>query len=67
LTASNAVAAVIYAFLAPVHWVAAVALAIGVLAGSWVGPAIVRVVPDTPLRVAVALAGFGLALALFLG
>ena len=67
LTASNAVAAVIYAFLAPVHWAAAAALAIGVLAGSSIGPAVVRVIPDTPLRVAVALAGLGLALALFFG
>jgi uncharacterized membrane protein YfcA len=67
LTAANAVAAVIYAFLAPVHWTAAAAIAIGVLAGSSVGPAVVRVIPDTPLRIAVALAGFGLALALLRG
>jgi uncharacterized membrane protein YfcA len=67
LTASNAVAAVIYAFLAPVNWPAAAAMALGVLAGSVAGPAVVRVIPDTPLRVAVALAGLGLAVALFIG
>jgi hypothetical protein len=38
-----------------------------VLAGSVAGPAVVRVIPDTPLRVAVALAGLGLAVALFIG
>jgi hypothetical protein len=67
MTAANLVAAVIFAFESPVDWPAAAAIAIGVLGGSWCGPAVVRVVPDRPLRVAIAVAGIGLAAALFVG
>lgn len=67
MTAANCVAAVIFAFVSPVDWAAAAAIAIGVLIGSWCGPAVVRVVPDRPLRVAIAVAGLGLAVALFVG
>jgi hypothetical protein len=67
MTAANLVAAVIFAFESPVDWPAAAAIAIGVLLGSWCGPAVVRVVPDRPLRSAIAVAGVGLAVALFVG
>lgn len=66
-TAANLVAAVIFALASPVDWPAAAAIAVGVLAGSWCGPTVVRVVPDRPLRVAIAIAGLGLAIALFVG
>jgi uncharacterized membrane protein YfcA len=62
--ASNAVAAVVFALIGPVHWVAALALAAGSLAGGWLGPAVVRRVPAGPLRVTIAVAGFGLAVKL---
>lgn len=67
MTAANLIAAVIFAFESPVDWPAAAAIAIGVLIGSWCGPAVVRIVPDWPLRLAIAIAGVGLALALFIG
>jgi hypothetical protein len=67
MTAANLVAAVIFACASPVDWPAAAAIAIGVLVGSGCGPTVVRVVPDRPLRIAIALAGVGLALALFVG
>ena len=38
-----------------------VALAAGLLVGSWLGPQVVRRLPEPPLRVAVALGGFALA------
>ncbi len=41
LAAANLVAAVIFAFASPVDWPAAAAIGIGVLAGSWCGPAVV--------------------------
>lgn len=63
--AANITAAVAYAFVAPVHWGAAVALGVGALLGSWVGPVIVRRLPETPLRIAIALAGLGLAVSLW--
>ena len=58
---ANAVAAVGFAFFGPVHWVAALAMAIGAFAGGWCGPPVVRVIPPTALRIAVAIGGLGLA------
>jgi uncharacterized membrane protein YfcA len=63
--AANLTAAVAYAFLAPVDWPAAAALGLGCLIGSRVGPVVVRRVPETPLRIAIALAGLGLAFSLW--
>ncbi|PXY24264.1 sulfite exporter TauE/SafE family protein [Prauserella flavalba] len=59
--AANVTAAVAFAFLAPVDWLAAAALGAGALVGSWIGPSIVRRLPERPLRIVIALAGFGLA------
>ncbi|MFI1731521.1 sulfite exporter TauE/SafE family protein [Streptomyces acidicola] len=59
--AANLTAAVAYAVVAPVDWIAAVVLGLGALLGSWVGPMVVRRLPETPLRIAIALAGLGLA------
>jgi uncharacterized membrane protein YfcA len=63
--AANVTAAVAYAFLAPVDWPAATALGLGCLLGSRVGPVVVRRLPETPLRIAIALAGLGLAFTLW--
>lgn len=63
--AANVTAAVAYAFLAPVDWSAAVALGLGCFVGAWIGPAVVRRLPETPLRIAIALAGLGLAWSLW--
>lgn len=67
MTAANCIAAIIFAFVSPVDWPAAAAVGVGVLVGSWWGPAVVRVVPDLPLRIAISLAGVALAVALFIG
>jgi hypothetical protein len=61
---SNAVAAVAFILLGPVRWLAVLPLAIGFLVGGRLGPIIVRKVPPTPLRVTIAMAGIGLAIAL---
>ncbi|BEL08518.1 sulfite exporter TauE/SafE family protein [Actinoplanes sichuanensis] len=61
LGASNAAAAILYAFIAPVHWTAAALLGFGCLIGSWIGPALVRRTPERPLRIVIALAALGLA------
>ena len=63
---ANVVATVIYLFLAPVDLAAATALGAGALVGAWLGPRIVRVLPERPLRYAIALCGLGLALWLWL-
>lgn len=58
---ANLVAAIIFAFSGQVHWVAASAMAVGALLGGWCGPPVVKKIPPSVLRVAVAVAGFGLA------
>lgn len=64
---ANAVAAVAYAVFAPVSWATVVPLAAGALVGGWIGPQVVRVLPETPLRWGIALAGLALAVRLQLG
>jgi uncharacterized protein len=59
--AANATAAVAYAFLAPVDWGAAGCLGIGAVVGGLIGPHIVRVAPERPLRLLVGIAGLLLA------
>jgi uncharacterized membrane protein YfcA len=61
---ANAVAAVGFALLGPVQWWAVPPMAAGVLIGSWLGPAVARRLPQTALRVGIALAGLVLAIAL---
>lgn len=65
--AANLTAGVAYAMLAPVDWAAAGCLALGCLLGAWIGPAIVRRLPQRPLRVGIGLAGVALAVHLFIG
>jgi uncharacterized protein len=65
LALANGVAAIGYAFLADVAWLAALPLAMGFLLGGRLGPRVVRRLPQTLLRRLIAVAG--LALALHLG
>lgn len=58
---ANFVAALAYAVLAPVDWTAVGLLGSGALIGGWIGPQIVRVLPERPLRWGIAIAGLGLA------
>ncbi len=59
--AANIVATVVYAVVGDVDWSAALALGVGMFVGGWLGPAVVRRLPERPLRIGIALAGFGLA------
>jgi uncharacterized membrane protein YfcA len=59
--ASSIVAAAIFVGLGHVDWRAAWPLALGLLAGSTIGPSIARKIPGNVLRVLVALSGIGLA------
>jgi uncharacterized protein len=63
--AANGVAALAYMVFGDVDWAAALALAIGCGLGGWIGPGVVRFMPERPLRVAIALAGLGLAVHLW--
>ncbi|GAA2544050.1 sulfite exporter TauE/SafE family protein [Pseudonocardia hydrocarbonoxydans] len=58
---ANAMAAIGFVLFGAVAWWAVPPLALGLLAGGWLGPAIVRRLPAAPLRVGIALAGLGLA------
>jgi uncharacterized protein len=57
---------IVFILYGPVRWAAVVPLAIGVLAGSRVGPSLTRRIPAGILRIVVALAGLGLAVHLWL-
>jgi hypothetical protein len=61
---ANGVAALIFAFLAPVNWPAVIALGAGCLIGSRLGPVVVRHAPAGPIRVAIGAAGLALAVKL---
>jgi uncharacterized membrane protein YfcA len=64
LGVANGVAALGFVLFADVRWSAAVPLAVGLFLGGRLGPAIVRRVPATPLRIVIAVAGVGLAVRL---
>jgi uncharacterized membrane protein YfcA len=61
---ANGVAAIIFAIFAPVQWPAVLALGIGCLIGSRLGPIVVRHAPARPLGVAIGAAGVALAIKL---
>jgi uncharacterized membrane protein YfcA len=58
---SNGVAAVVFVIFGPVHWSAAVPLALGLFIGGRYGPVVVRHSPARLLRIVIAIAGLGLA------
>jgi uncharacterized protein len=64
---ANGVAAVGFAVVGPVHWVAVPPMAAGLLVGSRLGPALARRLPATGLRIGIGIAGLGLAAALATG
>jgi uncharacterized membrane protein YfcA len=61
---ANAVAALLFAVMAPVQWLAVVPLGFGCLLGSRLGPVVVRHAPAGPMRVLIAAAGLALAVKL---
>jgi uncharacterized membrane protein YfcA len=61
---ANVTAAVAFALLGPVRWAAVVPLAAGFLLGGWLGPSLVRRVPEGLLRTGIGLAGLALAVKL---
>ena len=66
LGVANAVAAIGFVLFADVRWAASVPLGLGCVVGGLIGPAIVRRVPPTLMRWVIALAGFALAVTLWL-
>ncbi|WP_326836249.1 sulfite exporter TauE/SafE family protein [Amycolatopsis rhabdoformis] len=61
---ANLIAAAVFAFTGRVLWPAALAVCVGSVAGSWLGSVIVRYLPATPLRIAIAIGGLVLAVVL---
>ena len=65
--AANGVAGLVYAFVAPVDWSAALAVGVGALCGGPVGAVLAQRVPAGPLRLGIALVSFVVAVRLGLG
>jgi uncharacterized membrane protein YfcA len=65
--ASTLAAGVVLAVTGPVAWPLVAPLAVGLFAGSLVGPVVARRVPAPVVRVTVAALGLGLAVVLWLG
>jgi len=65
LGAADIAGSIVFIVYGPVRWAAVVPLALGVLAGSRVGPSLTRRIPVGVLRIVVALVGFGLAVYLW--
>jgi len=61
---ANLLAAIVFAVTGKVVWPAALAVCLGSLGGSWLGSALVRRLPATPLRIAIGIGGLGLAIVL---
>jgi hypothetical protein len=66
LGVANTVAAILFVLFADVDWAAAIPLGLGCVIGGAIGPAIVRRVPPTLMRTVIAVAGFALAIKLWL-
>jgi len=66
LGVADVACSIVFILYGPVRWAAVAPLALGVLAGSRIGPALTRRIPAGVLRIAVALVGFGLAADLWL-
>lgn len=64
LAVANDIAALIFTVFAPVLWPAVLAVGIGCLIGSRLGPVVVRHAPTGPLRVVIGIAGLALAVKL---
>jgi uncharacterized membrane protein YfcA len=58
---ANAVAGIGFAIFGPVRWSAAVPLAAGFLVGGWIGPALVRRLPASGLRIIIGISGLAVA------
>jgi uncharacterized membrane protein YfcA len=65
LGVADVVCSIGFVLFGPVHWAAAVPLALGLLVGSMAGPSLTRRVPGNTVRVVVAVAGLGLAVHLW--
>jgi hypothetical protein len=65
LGVADVVCSIGFVLFGPVHWAAAVPLALGLLVGSMAGPSLTRRVPGNAVRVVVAIAGLGLAVHLW--
>ncbi|USS92350.1 sulfite exporter TauE/SafE family protein [Fructobacillus americanaquae] len=65
LGASNLIATLIYAFSSHIYWGLALPMGIGLFIGGYIGPKIVRVIPDKILKIIVSILAVLLAIDLF--
>lgn len=58
---TNIVSLVIYAFTTKVYWLMVIPLGIGMFGGGYLGPMVVRHIPQRAIRITIGIAAFGLA------
>lgn len=58
---TNIVSLVIYAFTTKVYWLMVIPLGIGMFGGGYIGPMVVRHIPQRAIRITIGIAAFGLA------
>lgn len=63
---SNLVATLIYAFESHIYWLLVIPLGAGLFLGGYLGPKIVRLIPEKPLKLCVGVGALILAISLFI-
>ncbi|MBS9337583.1 sulfite exporter TauE/SafE family protein [Fructobacillus parabroussonetiae] len=66
LGGANLIATVIYIFSSHIYWGLVIPMGIGLFIGGWIGPHIVRLIPDKILKIVISIAAVALAVDLFL-
>ncbi|MDD9138370.1 sulfite exporter TauE/SafE family protein [Fructobacillus sp. CRL 2054] len=66
LGAANLIATVIYIFSSHIYWALVIPMGIGLFIGGWIGPHIVKIIPEKILKILISLAAIGLAINLFM-
>ncbi|MCO0832188.1 sulfite exporter TauE/SafE family protein [Fructobacillus sp. W13] len=66
LGGANLIATVIYMFSSHIYWGLVIPMGIGLFIGGWIGPHIVRIIPEKILKIIIAILAMGLAVDLFI-
>ncbi|CAK1225698.1 Sulfite exporter TauE/SafE/YfcA and related permeases [Fructobacillus fructosus] len=66
LGGANLIATIIYIFSSHIYWSLVIPMGIGLFIGGWIGPHIVKIIPEKILKIAISLAAIALAIDFFM-